>query len=185
MLIKTVGGLALASACFASLAGISGASAQMAPVAGPMPGYYGPQTYPGYSSQTYPGYYGQPGYQGSAVQGSPYPSWPYSGYPTPPSAATSAGTQLVTNGPQTSPGDRSPSWSAQRNVAESANYDRLLEINPAFRDARVRRECGPVTDPTLRANCEASFRQYEPAGAGVTGYGSSTGSGQNGSSYGR
>ncbi|MGA7866971.1 MAG: hypothetical protein WA709_21580 [Stellaceae bacterium] len=90
----------------------------------------------------------------------------------------------MTNGPQTSPGDTSPSWSPQRNVAESAQYDRLVETNPAFRDARVRRECGPITDPTLRANCEASFGQYEPAGAGVTGYGSSAGSRPIGSAYG-
>jgi hypothetical protein len=185
MMIKTAAGLALAAACLASFAGIPGADAQMAPSPGPMPGYYGPQPYPGYyGRQTYPGYYGAPGYQGSAAQGNSYPNWPYSGYPTPPSAA-SGGTQVLTNGPQTSPGDTSPAWSAQRNVAESAHYDRLLETNPALRDARIRRECGPVTDPTLRANCEASFRQYEPAGAGASGYGSSAGSRQNRSSYGR
>lgn len=184
MIIKTVGGLALAAACFASFAGISGADAQMEPGPGPMPGYYGPPTYPGYYGQTYPGYYGPPGYQGSAVPGNSYPNWPYSGYPTLPSEA-SGGTQVVTNGPQTSPGDTSASWSAQRNVAESAHYDRLLETNPGFRDARIRRECGPITDPKLRANCEASFRRYEPAGAGATGYGSSPGSQQNRSSYGR
>ncbi len=139
---------------------------------------------PAITARAYPGYYGPPGYQGSAFQGNSYPNWPYSGYPTPPSAAGAA-TQVVTNGPQTSPGDTSPSWSAQRNVAESAQYDRLLETNPAFRGARIRRECGPITDPTLRANCEASFRRYEPAGAGATGYGSSAGSQQNRSSYGR
>ena len=54
----------------------------------------------------------------------------------------------MTNGPQTSPGDTSPSWSPQRDVTESAQYDRLLETNPAFRDSRIRRECGPITDPT-------------------------------------
>ena len=185
MMIKTAAGLAIAAACLASFAGIPGADAQMAPSPGPMPGYYGPQAYPGYyGPQTYPGYYGAPGYQGSAVPGNSYPNWPYSEYPPPPAAA-SGGTQVVTNGPQASPGDTSGTWSAQRNVAESAHYDRLLETNPAFRDARIRRECGPITDPTLRANCEASFRQYETAGAGASGYGSSAGTQQNRSANGR
>jgi hypothetical protein len=35
----------------------------------------------------------------------------------------------VTNGPQTNPGDMTPSWSARRNVIESQHYDRLLETN--------------------------------------------------------
>ena len=175
-MIKTAAGLALAAASLASLAGIPGAGAQMAPSPGPMSGYYGPPTYPGY--------YGPPSYQGSAAQGTSYPNWPYRAYSTPHYAASEP-TQVVTNGPQTDPGDTSPSWSPQRNVAESAQYDRLLETNRAFRDARVRRECGPITDPTLRASCEASFGQYEPAGAGATSYGSSVGSGQNRSSYGR
>jgi hypothetical protein len=26
----------------------------------------------------------------------------------------------------------------------------------------MRRECGPITDPQLRADCLASFDQYEP-----------------------
>jgi hypothetical protein len=68
----------------------------------------------------------------------------------------------VTNGPQTSPGDASSNWSAGRNVTESAQYDRLLETNPGFRAARMRKECGPVTDPQLHASCVASFNQDEP-----------------------
>ena len=71
-----------------------------------------------------------------------------------------AGTQLITNGPQTNPGDVSPSWSAQRNVAESENYDRLLKGNPAFRQARMRKECGPITDPQLHQQCLDSFARY-------------------------
>jgi hypothetical protein len=185
MTVKTAAGLAFAAASIASFAGIHGAGAQMAPSPGPVPGYYAPQTSPGYyGPQTYPGYYAAPSYQGSAVQGNSYPNWPYSGNSPAPYAAGGP-TQVVTNGPQTSPGDTSPSWSPRRNVAESTDYDRLLETNPAFRNARMRKECGPITDPTLRANCEASFGRYEPAGAGVTGYGSSAGSGQNRSSYGR
>ena len=70
--------------------------------------------------------------------------------------------QVVTNGSQTNPGDVSPDWSARRNVIESAQYDRLLETNPGFRAARMRKECGPVTDPQLHASCVASFNQDEP-----------------------
>src|SRR5690349_23488238 len=72
-----------------------------------------------------------------------------------------AQTQVLTNGPEVTPGDFSSS--AARNNMESAQYDRLLEISPAFRNARVRRECGPITDPQLRQNCLASFGQYEPS----------------------
>lgn len=72
------------------------------------------------------------------------------------------GTEVVTNGPQTSPGDASTSWSARRNVVESQHYDRLLETNRGFRQARMRKECGPITDPDLRQQCLASFHQDEP-----------------------
>jgi hypothetical protein len=66
---------------------------------------------------------------------------------------------VVTNGPQTDPGDVSPAWSARRNVIESKNYDRLLETDSAFRQARIRKECGPINDRQLHASCVASFNQ--------------------------
>jgi hypothetical protein len=69
----------------------------------------------------------------------------------------------VTNGPQANPGDFSPSWSARQNVIESRNYDRLLETNPAFRQARIQKECGPISDPQLHAHCVASFNRDEPS----------------------
>jgi hypothetical protein len=69
---------------------------------------------------------------------------------------------MVTNGPQVNPGDVSANWSARRDVIESHRYDRLLETNRAFRIARMRKECSPVTDPTLHAQCIASFGQDEP-----------------------
>jgi|SRR5271165_4232890 len=72
------------------------------------------------------------------------------------------GTEVVTNGPQTGPGDVPSSWSARRNVTESQQYDRLLETNRGFRQARMRKECGPITDPELRQQCLASFHQDEP-----------------------
>ena len=80
---------------------------------------------------------------------------PQSQYVPPP-----AGPQVITNGPQTNPGDVSPSWSPQRNVAESEHYDRLLKENPAFRQARMRKECGPITDPQLHQQCLDSFARY-------------------------
>ena len=72
------------------------------------------------------------------------------------------GTEVVTNGPQTNPGDVSPSWSARQNVVQSQRYDRLLETSRGFREARMRKECGPITDPELRQQCLSSFHQDEP-----------------------
>ena len=84
-----------------------------------------------------------------------------------PASAQYASPEVVTNGPQTSPGDMSPSWSARQNVIESRRYDRLIETSPAFRQARMRKECGPINDPELRASCLASFHQYEPSAGSV------------------
>ena len=74
--------------------------------------------------------------------------------------ATRSGTQVVTNGPRTDTGDVSPYWSPQRNVMESERYERLLKTSPSFRQARMRKECGPISDPQLRADCLASFNQF-------------------------
>jgi hypothetical protein len=74
-------------------------------------------------------------------------------------APEAPGTQAVTNGPQ---GSTPPNWSARQNVIQSQRYDRLLETNRGFRQARMRKECGPVTDPELRQQCLASFSQDEP-----------------------
>lgn len=79
-------------------------------------------------------------------------------------------TQVITNGPQASAGDYGE-WSPRRNVIESRRYDRLLQTNMAFRAHRERRECGPITLPSLRERCLASFAQYEPTGGMTAGYG--------------
>ena len=71
------------------------------------------------------------------------------------------------------------SASARRNVAESHQYDRAVETNRAFRQARMRKECGPITDPELRQSCLASFNQEESQ------MGSSTSSRSHGSGSGR
>lgn len=57
------------------------------------------------------------------------------------------------------------STAARQNVIQSERYDRALETNASFRQARMRRECGPITDPQLRQSCLDSFAQYEPAAA--------------------
>src|SRR5499427_6667545 len=57
---------------------------------------------------------------------------------------------------------------ARQNVIQSERYDRLLETNRSFRQARMRRECGPITDPQLHQSCLDSFGQYEPAAAHAT-----------------
>jgi hypothetical protein len=53
---------------------------------------------------------------------------------------------------------------AHQNVRESQWYDHLVEANPGFRAYRMRKECGPITDPQLQADCLATFQQFEPAG---------------------
>lgn len=65
--------------------------------------------------------------------------------------------------PQTGQSDVAPSGAARRNVIESREYDRALETNRAFREARMRKECGPITDPQLHQSCLASFHQDEPS----------------------
>jgi hypothetical protein len=49
-----------------------------------------------------------------------------------------------------------------RNNMASARYDRMLQTSPGFRHARMRKECGPINDPQLHAQCMASFGQFEP-----------------------
>jgi hypothetical protein len=65
--------------------------------------------------------------------------------------------ELVTNGPQFDAGDRSGSWSAQRNVQDSQRYEAMVQTNPSFRANRVRKECGPIADQQMHAECLASF----------------------------
>jgi hypothetical protein len=84
-------------------------------------------------------------------------------------AAASTPTDVVTNGPQADRGDHSRNWSAARNVRESQHYERLLATSPRFRMARMRKECGPITDPQLRQSCMGSF-----SNGGEAMYGSST-----------
>ena len=86
------------------------------------------------------------------------------GYTTPPGSAAygaTPGQQPYT--PQASPADVPQSAAARQNVIESRQYDRELETNRAFRQARMRKECGPISDPELRQSCLASFNHDEPS----------------------
>jgi hypothetical protein len=78
---------------------------------------------------------------------------------------------VVTNGPQGSP---PPNWSARRNVEQSDRYTWLLQHNRAFRQARERRECGPITDADLHQQCLVSFAEYSPWAGSAPAYGSSS-----------
>jgi hypothetical protein len=69
-------------------------------------------------------------------------------------------TVTVKHAPITNPGDVSGSWSAQQNVIESKQYEQLLRTNPAFRRARMQKECGSINDPQLHQSCIASFDRY-------------------------
>jgi hypothetical protein len=83
----------------------------------------------------------------------------------PPAQPQMVENQMITNAPQASRGDFG-GWSARRNNIQSAQYERLLQTNRGFRQARMRKECGPINDPQLRDQCLASFQQYEPVMTG-------------------
>jgi len=55
------------------------------------------------------------------------------------------------------------SESADQNVRESEQYERLLCTNPSFRAKRIAQECGPVTDRQMHDNCVASFQCGGPS----------------------
>ena len=55
------------------------------------------------------------------------------------------------------------SESAEQNVRESEQYERLLCTNPSFRAKRIAQECGPVTDRQMHDNCVASFQCGGPS----------------------
>ena len=67
------------------------------------------------------------------------------------------GVEVITNGPQRSPGDGQAGWSATRNVRDSERYESVVHSNANYRSERERRECGPITDPRMHEHCMASF----------------------------
>jgi len=177
MIIKSATRLALAAACLTAVGALATAHAQPADTGGTASG----------RSWTSPGAYGTPPGTNTApgAYGSTTRTYtPQTQYVPPPPDQGMRGTQMVTNGPQSNVETASPSWSARENVIQSQRYDRLVETNRAFREARMRKECGPITDPQLHQQCLDSFAQLEPSGA-ATGYGSSSPTRGDRSNYGR
>jgi hypothetical protein len=72
-------------------------------------------------------------------------------------AMSTGGTEVVSNGPQANPSDRSGARSVRQNVRDSQRYEALVHSNGSFRASRVKKECGPISDPQLHASCVASF----------------------------
>jgi hypothetical protein len=52
--------------------------------------------------------------------------------------------------------------SPEGNIYLSRVYDYRLQTSWGFRHYRMRKECRPIGIPALRADCLASFDQYEP-----------------------
>jgi hypothetical protein len=171
MMLKRTASFALTTACLTAIATMS-AHAQTAGPYGTTPGYTAPQspaaygTTPGYTTSQSPAAYGTtPGYT------APQSPAAYGSAPSYNSRQSSV--------PQANQSGVGQSASARRNVIESKQYDRAVETNRGFRQARMRKECGPITDPELRQSCLASFNQEEAQ------MGSSTSSRSQGSGSGR
>lgn len=65
--------------------------------------------------------------------------------------------EYYSDSPKVEPGDNPANWSARQNVVESHRYEQLVHTNPAFRAARIRKECGTFSDPAEFQRCAASF----------------------------
>ena len=68
--------------------------------------------------------------------------------------------QLRTAAPRFKTGDQIQ-WVADSNNMDGAQYERLLQTDPAFRQSRMMKECGPITNAHLQAGCVDSFSMYE------------------------
>jgi len=136
-MLKRTASFPFVAACLTAIATIP-AHAQPAGTYGSAPGYTAPQGPAAYGAT--PGYTAP---QGPAAYGATPGQQPHT--------------------PQASHGGAASSASARRNVIESQQYDRAVETNRAFRQARMRKECGPISDPELHQSCLASFRQEEPS----------------------
>lgn len=77
---------------------------------------------------------------------------------TVPQPQAPGGVEWYFDTPKADPGDSPANWSARQNVVDSNRYEYLVHTNPAFRQARIRKEC-PFSDPAAYAQCVASFNQ--------------------------
>jgi hypothetical protein len=78
--------------------------------------------------------------------------------PTARAEMNASGAEVITNGPQSNPGDSSGSWSMRQNVRDSQRYEAMVRSNSGYRASRVKKECGPINDPQLHFSCVASFQ---------------------------
>jgi len=141
MTFKTTRSLAFATACLTAIATMP-VYAQNASTNASPPGYSGPQADQASAAANY----GRLPNQGNM----------------PSSAAGTSGAAEMTNGPGPNRANMSSSRSAHQNVIQSKHCEQALETNRGFRQARMRKECGPITDPELRQSCVTSFNQGEP-----------------------
>jgi hypothetical protein len=63
------------------------------------------------------------------------------------------------NAPKAEPGDNPDNWSAKQNVVDSDRYEKLVHSSPAFRAARIKKECGSINESDLYQQCVQSFNQ--------------------------
>jgi|SRR6185437_10272544 hypothetical protein len=78
----------------------------------------------------------------------------------PPSARAQmdrGGVEVITNGPQGNPGDRTDAPGAAHNLRDSERYDATVRSSAEFRATREREECGPIDDARMHAECLATF----------------------------
>jgi hypothetical protein len=54
-----------------------------------------------------------------------------------------------------------PAAQAQTLDSQIVMYDRLLELNPAYRESRIIKECGHITNAHLQAGCVEGFDANE------------------------
>lgn len=184
MTVLKPAGVAIAAASLLALTAAAPAMAQTGyggptgyPAAAPYPGvgnatpgtnlpYPGPQTGTPNAQTTYPAANSAVAPQAGYSMPAPPPAYAAPAYSAPGPqngyAPPGSNTELVTNGPQSSGVEQSGTWSPRQNVIQSRHYTRLIRTDPAFRNARMRQECGPITDPQLHQQCVASFNRYAP-----------------------
>lgn len=78
----------------------------------------------------------------------------------PPSARAQmnrSGAEVITNGPQANPGDRTDAPGAAQNLRDSERYEATVRSSTEYRATRERKECGPIDDPRMHAECIATF----------------------------
>ena len=63
---------------------------------------------------------------------------------------------VYSNAPKADPGDSN--WSAKQNVVDSDRYEKLVHTSPAFRAARIQKECGSINEADLHQQCVDSFK---------------------------